>query len=69
MSCGLCSKELTLSDWTCRFVIYKENCSRKYSGDNLSEAADLLNLDYEKLIDHTAKGLTYIDVSEENHIL
>ena len=56
MNCGLCGKGLTPSDWTRSFVIYRENCSRIYVGDNLLEAADSLNLDYEKLIDHVAKG-------------
>ena len=69
MSCGMCRKGLTPSDWMHRFVIYRENCSRRYSGDNLLGATDSLNLDYEKLIDHAANGLTYIDISEENHIL
>ena len=69
MSCGICGKGLTPSDWMRSFVIYRESCFRRYSGNDLFEATNSINFDYEKLFDLAAKGLTYIDASEEDRIL
>ena len=60
MRCNKCGKNLELHDLTHSFVIFGKNCMGFYKGNNLGEAAKLLNLNYVKLYDHAAKGLPYI---------